>query len=50
MWPGPAYHDLFVKMGMDLLTVAATKHIARAFFVNRTMIGNQMAGALRPKA
>eukprot|EP00913_Durusdinium_trenchii_P014749 g13834.t1 len=29
---GPGYHDLFVKMGMDLLTVAATNHIARAFF------------------
>mmetsp|Transcript_103496 Transcript_103496/g.183859 ORF Transcript_103496/g.183859 Transcript_103496/m.183859 type:complete len:310 (-) Transcript_103496:77-1006(-) len=39
---GPDYHELFVRMGMDLLTVAATKHVARAFFVNRTMIGNMM--------
>eukprot|EP00440_Ansanella_granifera_P007799 gb/GFBE01008438.1/.p1 GENE.gb/GFBE01008438.1/~~gb/GFBE01008438.1/.p1 ORF type:complete len:313 (+),score=72.48 gb/GFBE01008438.1/:1-939(+) len=44
---GPEYHDLFVKMGMDLLTVASTKHPARAFFVNRTMIGNMMEETLR---
>lgn len=44
---GPGYHQVFVKMGMDLLTVAATKHTARAFFVNRTMIGNMMEETLR---
>lgn len=43
---GPDYHELFVKMGMDLLTVAATRHIARAFFVNRTMIGKLMEESL----
>merc|ERR1719401_2921005 len=32
---------------MDLLTVAATKHTARAFFTNRTMIGNAMEETLR---
>lgn len=44
---GPDFHSVFVKMGMDLLTVAATKHVARAFFVNRTMIGNRMEETLR---
>lgn len=44
---GDSYHDVFVKMGMDLLTMAATKHIARSFFVNRTMIGNMMEESLR---
>lgn len=44
---GPEYHNLFVKMGMDLLTVAATHHYARAFFVNRTMIGDRMEQSLR---
>jgi len=44
---GPDYHDLFVRMGMDLLTVEATKHQARAFFVNRTMIGNMMEESLK---
>mmetsp|Transcript_5801 Transcript_5801/g.11615 ORF Transcript_5801/g.11615 Transcript_5801/m.11615 type:complete len:315 (-) Transcript_5801:83-1027(-) len=44
---GPSFHEIFVKMAMDLLTVAATKHTARAFFVNRTMIGNMMEESLR---
>lgn len=44
---GPKFHAIFVKMSMDLLTVAATKHTARAFFVNRTMIGNLMEETLR---
>eukprot|EP00930_Biecheleria_cincta_P095804 TRINITY_DN87711_c0_g1_i1.p1 TRINITY_DN87711_c0_g1~~TRINITY_DN87711_c0_g1_i1.p1 ORF type:complete len:324 (-),score=61.45 TRINITY_DN87711_c0_g1_i1:34-963(-) len=44
---GDGYHDLFVKMGMDILTVAATKHPAKDFFVNRTMIGNTMEDSLR---
>mmetsp|Transcript_96789 Transcript_96789/g.273494 ORF Transcript_96789/g.273494 Transcript_96789/m.273494 type:complete len:316 (+) Transcript_96789:123-1070(+) len=44
---GPDFHGIFVKMGMDLLTVAATKHNARAFFVNRTAIGKMMEDTLR---
>eukprot|EP00928_Gymnodinium_smaydae_P099012 TRINITY_DN9343_c0_g1_i2.p1 TRINITY_DN9343_c0_g1~~TRINITY_DN9343_c0_g1_i2.p1 ORF type:complete len:209 (+),score=55.64 TRINITY_DN9343_c0_g1_i2:419-1045(+) len=44
---GPDYHDTFVKMGMDLLTMAATKHDARAFFVNRTQIGQTMEESLK---
>merc|ERR1712176_1642888 len=33
--------------GIDLLTISATKHNARDFFVNRTMIGNMMEETLR---
>merc|ERR1711920_493454 len=35
------------KMAMDLLTSAATKHAARSFFVNRTLIGNMMEATLK---
>merc|ERR1712048_59326 len=44
---GPDYHQTFVKMAIDLLTISATKHNARDFFVNRTMIGNMMEETLR---
>eukprot|EP00929_Paragymnodinium_shiwhaense_P016860 TRINITY_DN125524_c0_g1_i1.p1 TRINITY_DN125524_c0_g1~~TRINITY_DN125524_c0_g1_i1.p1 ORF type:complete len:312 (-),score=69.66 TRINITY_DN125524_c0_g1_i1:68-1003(-) len=44
---GPDFHNVFVKMSMDLLTVAATKHIAQAYFVNRTNIGNMMEETLK---
>lgn len=44
---GPDFDLTFVKMGMDLLTVAATKHEARGFFVNRTVIGIMMEETLR---
>merc|ERR1712187_582532 len=44
---GPQYHQVFVKMGVDLLTISATKHDARDFFVNRTMIGAMMEQTLK---
>lgn len=44
---GPDYHETFVKMSVDLLTAAATKHNAREFFVNRTMIGNMLEATMR---
>lgn len=46
---GNNFHDVFVRMSMDLLTVAATKHQARAFFDNRTLIGADMEASLREK-
>jgi len=44
---GSTYHLVLVKMSIDLLTVAATKHEARAFFENRTVIGDEMEATLR---
>lgn len=49
MMYGANFHDVFVRMAMDLLTVAATKHQARAFFDNRTSIGADMEASLRKK-
>lgn len=44
---GVDFHSIFIKMAMDLLTSAATKHAARSFFVNRTLIGNMMEATLK---
>lgn len=44
---GNNFHDVFVRMAMDLLTMAATTHQARAFFDNRTSIGADMEEKLR---
>eukprot|EP00397_Hematodinium_sp_SG-2012_P035565 GEMP01038271.1.p1 GENE.GEMP01038271.1~~GEMP01038271.1.p1 ORF type:complete len:312 (+),score=39.68 GEMP01038271.1:223-1158(+) len=49
MFYGSTYDKVFVRMAMDLLTISATKHPAKDFFANRTVIAANMETALRQR-
>lgn len=43
---GPEWEKTFVRMAIETLTTAATKHTAHFFFTNRTVVGTEMQRAL----